>query len=193
MESLNEYADKFLANEYIDNFFANELLSYTVFCSAFLVFILSCLWLIYDGPDDGHFDQLEDHDSANGAVLFLVSLSICTSALAGLTAYLQHGAAILKWANKISSDDIFVSAIAVLFIALGIFVLITEFQKRGAVLAIPLSVEEQIEESPLEIAVEDFVLDCVVTTFSIIVQVVTLPGYALRTSCKSVFAYVNGS
>jgi hypothetical protein len=193
MESFKEHVNKFLATEYIDTFFANELMSYTVLCSALLVFVLSCLWLICDGPDDGHFDQLEDHDSAKGAVLFLVSLIICTSSLAGLTAYLQHGAAILKRADQISSDDVFVSVVAVLFIALSIFVIIAEFQKRGAVLPNPLSVEEQIEESPLEIAVEDFVLDCVVTTFSIVVRVVTLPGYALRTSCKSVFAYVNGS
>lgn len=180
-------------HEYVDSFFANDLLSYTILSSAILVFIFSCLWLICDGPNDGHFDQLEDHNSANGAVLFLVSLTVCISSLAGLEAYLQHGAEILKWANEISSDDVFVSAVAVLFIALGIFVLIAEFQKRGAVLPILHPVEEQVEVSPLEVAVEDFVLHCFVTTFTVTVGVLTLPGYTVKVLCRSLLAFVNGS
>jgi len=180
-------------HEYVDNFFANELLSYTILSSAILVFVFSCLWLICDGPDDTHFDQLEDHTSANGAVLFLVSLIVCVSSLAGLEAYLQHGTAILKWANEISSDDVFISAIAVLLLALGIFVLIAEFQKRGAVLPILHPVEEQIEVSPLEVAVEDFVLDCFVTSFSLAVRVLTLPGYTVKVLGRSLLAFVNGS
>lgn len=180
-------------HEYVDNFFANKLLSYTILSSAILVFIFSCLWLICDGPHDVHFDQLDDHTSANGAVLFLVSLIVCISSLAGLEAYLQHGAEILKWANKITSDDVFVSAIAVLMIALAIFVLIAEFQKRGAVPPVLHPVEEQVEVSTLEVAVEDFALHCFVTSFSLAVRVLTLPGYTVKVLGRSLLAFANGS
>lgn len=129
-------------NNYVDGFFANELLSYNVLSSAIFVFIFSCLCLTCDGPNDGRFDQLEGHDTANGALLFLVSLIVCISSFAGLAAYLQHGTAILKWASEVSSNDVFVSAVAVLFITLSIFVLIAEFQKREAFLPISCPIEE---------------------------------------------------
>jgi L-asparagine transporter-like permease len=155
------------SNDYVDNIFANELLSCTILSSAIFVFIFSCLWLICGGLNDGHFDQLEDHDTANGAFLLLVSLIVCISSFAGLAAYLQHGATILKRASEISSDDVCVSAIAVLLIALSIFVLIAEFQKRGAFLPVLRPMEEQVEVAPLEIAAEDFVLHCAVNGLAV--------------------------
>lgn len=180
-------------NQYVDGFFANEHLSYTVLSSAIFVFIFSCLWLTCDGPNDGHFDQLEDHDTANGALLFLVSLIVCISSFAGLAAYLQHGTAIMKWVSEVSSDDVFVSAVAVLFITLSIFVLVAEFQKREAFLPISLPMEEQVEVAPLEIAVGDFILHCVVKTFNLVVGVVTFPGYTVKVLCRSVVAFISGS
>lgn len=80
-----------------------------------------------------------------------------------------------------------------LFIALGIFVLIAEFQKREAFLPISCPMEEQFEVAPLEIAVEDFVLHCVANTFNLAVGVVTFPGYTVKVLWRSVVAFISGS
>ena len=181
-------------NTHLEDFLANDVLFSAVTCSTiFIVVVLLCLWTLSDGPEDGNFDQLEYHDSANGVAIFLGSLIACIFSFAGLAAYLQDSAAILKWADEISSDEVFVSAIAVLFIALGVFVLVAESQKRGAVMPILHPVDEQVEASPLEIAVEDFVIDFVVITFNIVVRVVTLPGYTVKVLYRSVAAFVKGS
>jgi hypothetical protein len=182
-------------NTHLEDFLANDVLFSTVTCSTIsIVVVLLCFRTLSDGPEDGHFDELEDQNSANGVAIFLVSLVFCISSLAGLAAYLQHGTAILKWAYEISSDEILVSAVAVLLIALGVFVLVAEFEKRGAVLPIlQRPVEEQVEVSPLEIAVEDFVLDFVITTFNIVIRVVTFPGYTIKVLYRSVAAFGKGS
>jgi hypothetical protein len=181
-------------NNHLEDFLANDVLFSTVTCSTiFIVVVLLCLRTLSDGPEDGQFDHPEGHNSANGALLFLGSLIVCASSFAGLAAYLQHGAAILKWAYEISSDEVLVSAVAVLFIALGVFVLIAEFQKRGGFSPILRPVEAQVEVSPLEIAVGDFVLDFVVITFNIVIRVVTLPGCTVKVLYRSVAASVKGS
>lgn len=77
--------------------------------------------------------------------------------------------------------------------ALSIFVLIAEFQKRGAFLPVLRPMEEQVEVAPLKIAAEDFVLHCVVTASSVAVVVLTLPGSTVKVLSRSVVAFISRS
>jgi hypothetical protein len=102
----------------------------------------------------------------------------------------------LEWAGEIPSDHWFVVGITLLVGALGLFLVVAEFQKGGGA-TLPLSGKDALEvqgvdASPLEIALEDSVLYCVVTFLALAIRVPTLPFHLVKTICKPLVTYIYG-
>jgi len=167
-------------DDHVDDFLDSDLLFCTVTCSAIFLLVFLGLWFFCDGPEDGDFDQLEDEDYVYNAPFYFSSLFFCLSCFLLLLGHLRFDAVVWTWVSEISSEDCSVIAITLLLGALGLFLVITKFQRGDE------------DASPLEIALEDSVLRCAVAFFTVAIQIPTLPFRLLKALFKPLVTYIYG-
>jgi hypothetical protein len=177
--------------DYVDTFLNSDLLFCTITCSAIFLSVFLIPWFFCSDLDDGDFDQLEDEDYVSNAPLYFNLLFLCLSCFAILLDQLQFDVAVLEWAGEIPSDHWFVVGITLLVGALGLFLVVAEFQ-RGGDATLPLAGEQGRDASPLETTLEDSIFHCIVTFFTVAIQIPTLPFRLVKAICKPLATYIYG-
>lgn len=187
MASLNDYADQFLDS---------DLLFCTVTCCSIFLLVFLDPWFFCDGPEDDDLDQLEDEDYVSNAPFYFSSLFFCVSCFLLLLGHLRFDVAVLAWVSELPSEDYSVVAIPLLLGALGVSLVLAQFQ-RGDEATLPLAGKHLLGErdgdaSPLEVAIENSVLHCTVISFAVAIKTPTLPFQLVKALCKPLVTYIYG-